>query len=198
MAAEQATRLELRRLKWPAVWARLFNIVGIGQDERHVCGRFASHAAAIRHGEIAPRLEVGSLESTRDFIDVRDVARGLILLAHHEKPHEVVNVASGRETSIGEVLRLTLSSCGLSGRVEIIPSANPGAMTRHVADVGRLSSLGFTTEFSLERSLEDLMQYYLNQVASMNAQGSGLRFFGIGRQPVVKSENLSAANSEKS
>lgn len=169
LATEQATRLEVRRLKWNAVWARLFNIVGIGQDERHVCGRFASQAVAILRGEIAGRIEVGALESTRDFIDVHDVARALFFLAHHERPHEIVNVASGRETSIGEVLRMTLSRCGLSGRIEIVPSATRSDVTRHVADVSRLSGLGFSAAISLEQSLDDLIQYYLNQVAWMAA-----------------------------
>lgn len=169
LAAEQATRLETRRLKWPAVWARIFNVVGIGQDERHVCGRLASQAAAIVRGEITPRLEVGGLESTRDFIDVRDVARALAFLAHHEQPDEIVNVASGREMSIGDVLRLTLSRCGLSGRVEIVPSVSRGEATRHIADVRRLTSLGFSAAISLEQSLDELIRYYLNQVASMAA-----------------------------
>ncbi len=208
LAAEQATRLEVQRLKWPAVWARLFNIVGIGQDERHVCGRLVSQAAAISRstravippsnpkrqrgrslqetsnslsGEAsaladasgycaAPRIEVGGLESTRDFIDVHDVARALIFLTHHEQPHEIVNVASGRETSIGEVLRLTLSHCGLNGQVEIVLSAIRGEVTRHVADVSRLNGLGFVCEIGLEQSLDELIQYYLQEVASQHEE----------------------------
>ena len=123
-----------------------------------------AQAAAILRGEIAPRLEVGTLESTRDYIDFGDVARALVFLAHHEQPHSVVNVASGRETSIGEILQQTLSCCGLGGRVEVVTSANPGAVTRHVADVSRMRGLGFSPKISIGQSLDALMQYYLNHV----------------------------------
>src|ERR671927_385428 len=69
-----------RRYHIPTIWARLFNLTGPGQDERHVCGRFASQAAAIGEKELPPIIEVGPLDTTRDFIDVRDVASAVKLL----------------------------------------------------------------------------------------------------------------------
>ena len=61
----------------PSVWARLFNLVGPGQDERHVAGRFASVLAALQSSGGPLRLAVGPLDTTRDFIDVRDRAPAL-------------------------------------------------------------------------------------------------------------------------
>ncbi|HEX3368177.1 MAG TPA: NAD-dependent epimerase/dehydratase family protein, partial [Candidatus Cybelea sp.] len=81
LAQEHVVRILAAQRGLPVVVARIFNIVGAGQDERHVAGRFASQIAAIGAGSAPARLEVGDLSTARDFIDVRDVARALAILA---------------------------------------------------------------------------------------------------------------------
>jgi GDP-4-dehydro-6-deoxy-D-mannose reductase len=169
LAAEHATRLETLRLGLDAVWVRIFNILGSGQDERHVCGKLASQAAAIRAGILPPRIEVGGLESTRDFIDVRDVARGLDLIARGPVPGGVVNLASGVETRIAELLDIILRDCGLERSIEIRQRGDDRPATRHVADVTLLRALGFRSEFRLEDSLRELVDHYLSEVATCAA-----------------------------
>src|SRR5205085_533500 len=114
----------------PFVLARIFSVAGPGQTETHVCGRFAAQVAALA-GIPHPALEVGPLDPTRDFIDVRDVASALWLLAQAREPGSTYNVASGRETAIHAVLSDLLRIAGLEGRARISQrSGHPGGVTR--------------------------------------------------------------------
>ena len=167
LASEYASRILTRRYAIPAVWARLFNLVGPGQDERHVCGRFAAQIAAIARGVSPPLIDVGDLTPTRDFIDVRDVAAALLTLAAHGRPGDVYNVASGTETPIEHVLMITLRLAGLEKRVEIRRGAyhRPADIPRHAGSVTRLAGLGVRRQYELERSLRDVLAYYHNDVS---------------------------------
>jgi nucleoside-diphosphate-sugar epimerase len=166
LGAEHATRVLAETTGVRVIWARLFNLVGPGQDERHVCGRLAAQAAAIARGLGAPVMKVGNLDATRDFIDVRDAVGGLAMLLKSGDAGEVYNVASGQESSIQEVLDLTMRAAGIDGKAEI--AAVPGRaddIPRHFADIHKLAALGYRPRRSLRRSITDLVNYYLAEVA---------------------------------
>lgn len=167
LAAEQVARAMARQAGLHVVYARIFNLTGPGQDERHVCGSFAARVAAIRRGVLPPALEVGDLDSTRDFLDVRDAAGALPRVAECARAGETVNVASGREVSVRAVLGalVAVPAGGAEPRVAERAPGPPPAVARHVACVARLSALGFRPAVPLERSLSDLMHYYLTQVS---------------------------------
>ena len=161
LAAENASRILARRYELPAIWARIFNLVGPGQEERHFCGRLTSQAAAIAAGLLPPLVEVEPLTATRDFLDVRDAASALELLAANGTPGHIYNVASGVESPVAQVFDSIIRHAGLDGRVEIdLKAARPADIPRYVADITRLRSLGFAQAFPLERSLADLLRYY--------------------------------------
>jgi len=146
----------------PVVQARLFNLLGPGQDERHVCGRFASQAAAIAIGSLPSVIEAGNLEATRDFIDVRDAARGIDLLTQKGTPGTAYNVGSGAETMIGDVLRKTLVAAGVDKTATIVQlPPREGDIPRHFARVKRLAALGFEVERDLATSIGDIVEYYM-------------------------------------
>lgn len=154
LAAEHVARVKAARSGLALVVARIFNVVGPGQKEDHVCGRFAAQIAAG-----ADVVDTGPLKTTRDFIDVRDVGAALLLLARQGAPGATYNVASGREVSIREVVTTLLTVAGSSARVVPRPGVAAG-VARHVADIARLRELGFATAFSLRQSLADLHDYY--------------------------------------
>lgn len=161
LATEHFSRILGRQYQMPVVRARLFNLVGPGQDERHSCGRFAAQAAAIAEGVAPPVIKVGTLETTRDFIDVRDAASALLLIAEKGEPGNTYNVASGKESSMQSVLQMTLQLAGLTGRVRIDPKySRIQDIPRHFACIERLRSLGFGCHYSLTESINDLLDYY--------------------------------------
>jgi len=158
LAAEQIGRVKAARAGLPFIAARIFNVAGAGQSESHVCGRFAAQLASDPE---PATLAVGPLDTTRDFIDVRDVARALLLLAHKGTHGTAYNIASGQETPIQTILAELLRISVLDGQLEIIPKSGPPAgVSRHFADVTRLSQLDFTPTYSLSQSLESLFAYH--------------------------------------
>ena len=163
LAAEHACRVLAGQHAIPVIYARVFNLVGPGQDERHVCGRFVADAVAISSGLKPLEMETGALQSTRDFIDVRDCARALLVLAASGLPGETYNVASGIETDISSLLNTVLEQNGLTNRVNVVPRQCDGGIRRHYASIARITRLGFRTERSLHESLKDIRDYYLEQ-----------------------------------
>jgi nucleoside-diphosphate-sugar epimerase len=120
LASEHVARILSEKHGLPAVWARMFNIVGPGQEERHFCGKVAAQAAAIADGLMPAKIEVGDLSPTRDFLDVRDVAAALSLLARRGEPGVAYNVASGLEIAMSQVLDVALEIAGLSENTAIV------------------------------------------------------------------------------
>jgi GDP-4-dehydro-6-deoxy-D-mannose reductase len=146
----------------PTVVARIFNVVGPGQEERHLCGRLASQLVAIEVGLVPPTIEHGPLDNTRDFIDVRDVARGLSILAEQGENTSVYNLGTGVETRCQEIFdRLLAMTSRVSPiREKVLCGRGAFDMPRNVGSVSRISRLGYATTHILEASLHDVLHYY--------------------------------------
>jgi nucleoside-diphosphate-sugar epimerase len=102
---------------------------------------------------------VGPLAPTRDFVDVRDVAAALRLAADRAAPGSILNVASGVETSVGEVLSALVRAANVE--IAIVERGGVAAgVDRNVADISRLRQLGFQPAHRVEQSLGDLLDWY--------------------------------------
>jgi nucleoside-diphosphate-sugar epimerase len=161
LSAEHVSRVLGSRFAIPCIWARLFNLVGAGQDERHLCGRLISQMAAIVRGHVPPIVRAGNLDPTRDYLDIRDAAQALIAIENKGAENSIYNVASGIETPVREVLDVCLKVAGLDGKVSLEQmSGRIDDTARHFGDVGRLVALGFRRSYTLGDSLADLLAYY--------------------------------------
>jgi len=88
-----------------AVVTRAFNHIGPGQDERFAVVAFALQIARVAAGG-PPRVLVGNLDASRDFLDVRDVCDAYaLLLEGRGAAGEIYNVCSGAATTMREILR---------------------------------------------------------------------------------------------
>jgi nucleoside-diphosphate-sugar epimerase len=162
LAAEGASRMLASRVGIPCIWARLFNLVGAGQDERHVCARLVSQISAIARGGAPPTVYAGNLDSTRDYIDIRDAARALVEIADKGVESSIYNVASGIETPVRRILDCSLTLAALDGKISLEHlSGRAGDIPRHFAEVSRLAALGYERRYSLSNSLAELLSYYL-------------------------------------
>ena len=158
LAAEQVARLLARRFGLRLRIARIFNVIGPGQDERHAAGRIAAELKRVQTGR-QEYLSIGSLTPTRDFIDVRDAASALCRLAVPNMPDGVYNVGSGAETSVHELLAAFIRESGLDVAIR---HSEPRKfdIPRHFADIGRLRKFGYRSRFSLIQSVESVWNYY--------------------------------------
>lgn len=167
LAAEMVARVVALERNLPLVVARIFNIVGPGQDERHACGRWMQQLVSHRDaGRFA--LRVGSLVPTRDFVDVRDTASACIRLSYEGVTGEIYNVASGVETRMRDVLEACIDAAGMAGKIDIEETLDrPVDIPRHFADVRKIKTLGWQPKYGVAESLLELAQYYRCDVGGL-------------------------------
>jgi GDP-L-fucose synthase len=97
----------------------------------------------------------GSGRPSREFLDVRDAARGLILAAERLDSSEPVNLGTGQETTIRVLAELIAPLAGFQGRIVWDTSQPDGQPSRRL-DVSRARTLlGFEAEVELEDGLRD-------------------------------------------
>lgn len=102
----------------------------------------------------------GTGRASRDFIYVTDVARGLLLAAERYERAELVNIATGTETSIAQLVDLLVELAIFRGRVEWDPS-QPGGDMRHCMDPGKAKrELGFQAQTGLRDGLKYTIDWF--------------------------------------
>lgn len=101
--------------------ARPFNHAGPGQSPAFVVAAFARQAVRIAFGLQPPVLHVGALDPMRDFLDVRDVCEAYALCLLHAKDlpsGTILNIASGMQRRIGDILTDLLAIGGTSASIQ--------------------------------------------------------------------------------
>ena len=142
--------------------ARPFNHFGPRQDPYFAASGFARRIADIEQGRWAPEIAVGNLEARRDLTDVRDTVRAYQLILERGVPGRPYNVCTGRAIAIRELLDHLLARA----RVPITVRVDPARYRLNdtpilLGDPGRLrDELGWTPEIPLDRTLDDLLQYW--------------------------------------
>lgn len=94
--------------KLHVVRVRPFNHIGPRQSPSFVIAAFASRIARLEKAG-GGTMNVGNLESWRDFTDVRDMVWAYYLALERGKPGEVYNLGSGKVVKIEDVLAMMLS-----------------------------------------------------------------------------------------
>jgi GDP-4-dehydro-6-deoxy-D-mannose reductase len=145
----------------PVIVARAFNQTGPRESDAFVAASIARQIAEIEAGAAPPRIAVGRRDTSRDFTDVRDIARGYLLAATRGKPGEAYNLASGTAVSIQELVDRLVR---LSGRpIEIVEDParmRPAELLSQVGDATKArSELGWEPRISLDRTLRDLLDH---------------------------------------
>lgn len=137
----------------PIVLARPFNYTGPGQDEKFVIPKIAAH---FRRGE--RRIELGNLDVSRDFSDVRDVARCYADLLACGARSCTLNICRGEATSLGEVLAAMERIAGRAIEVAVNPAfVRQNEIPRLLGSNRRLrEAIGFAPEIPLEDTLKSL------------------------------------------
>lgn len=103
---------------WRIMVARPFNHIGPGQRSDFVIPGVARQLARIRLGLQAPRIEVGDVDVTRDFLDVRDVLDAYFHLLDRGRNGEIYNVCSGMEYRVRDLIEQMVNIAGVE--VELV------------------------------------------------------------------------------
>jgi UDP-glucose 4-epimerase len=108
-----------------------------------------------------PPLILGDGSQTMDFVYIGDIARANLLAAQSPVTDEAFNVASGTETSLGELADLLLDAMGSDIGVEHGPERAVNKVPRRLADTTRARELlGFEAEIGIEEGLRELVAWW--------------------------------------
>ena len=142
--------------------ARAFNHIGPRQDPFFAAPGFARRIADIERGQWAPEISVGNLDAQRDLTDVRDTVRAYRLILERGVPGRPYNVCSGRAVTIRHLLDLLIARARCPVTVKIDPARyRPNDNPILLGDPSRLrDELGWTAEIPIERTVDDLLEYW--------------------------------------
>lgn len=160
LAAEELCLQWGRRTGRDVLIARPFNHIGPGQSERFVVPSLAAQLMAIRLGARPPVLDVGDIDSSRDFTDVRDVVEAYARILERGVSGKRYIVASGRERRIRELLEDMARLAGVKVEVRQDPTRfRPSEQRRMVADAtDARRDTGWAPNIELEKTLKDIMK----------------------------------------
>jgi GDP-L-fucose synthase len=102
----------------------------------------------------------GTGKPTRDFVYAGDVAKGLLLAAEIYDRAELVNLSSGRDHSVQEVVDTLIDITDYKGTVTF-DTSRPGGQIRRLFDMSKAErDLGFKATTSLREGLAKTVEWY--------------------------------------
>jgi UDP-glucose 4-epimerase len=133
--------------------ARIFSAYGSGLKRQVVwdlCQKAMASESMLLQG-------VG--DESRDFVHASDVAQAIMTLCNHAPlKGEAYNVASGQETTIADLAKMTLRELGRNETaIRFEGRAMPGNPSRWCADISRIKALGYSCKVTLIQGIRDLI-----------------------------------------
>lgn len=147
------------------ILVRLFNLIGPTRTSASAAAWFARQIAEAEAGLREPVLRCGNLRAERDFLDYRDAARALALLAGRPLAHPLYNICSGKGLALGDLVAKLLARSRCPG-LAVHAAEPPPRLDRLVGDPRRFQGeTGWAPAVSLEASLDDLLEHWRAVVA---------------------------------
>ncbi len=107
----------------------------------------------------------GTGTASREFLFVRDAAEAIALATERYNGPEPVNIGSGQEITIRELVKLICDLCAFRGEVRWDPS-KPDGQPRRCLDTSRaLRAFGFRASTGFRDGLAETIAWYEKQVA---------------------------------
>jgi dTDP-L-rhamnose 4-epimerase len=157
----------------PTVAFRYFNVYGTRQALSNpytgVCAIFSSRLL----NDQAPMIfEDG--EQSRDFVHVSDIVNAnLLALESAGADYEMLNIGTGRATSVKEIAMLLAMGLGKNVEPEIVGKYREGDIRHCVADISKARKLlGYEPKVTLEEGLAELLAWVRNQDADDKVQSA--------------------------
>jgi GDP-4-dehydro-6-deoxy-D-mannose reductase len=166
-----------RSYRLRCVVTRGFNHTGPRRGQVFATSSFAKQIAEIEAGLRKPIIDVGDLESRRDWTDTRDMVRAYWLATERGEPGEVYNTGRGTCFSIGHMLDVLLSH----SHVEIAREQDPSRM--RPSDVRLLwanvdkfkKATDWEPIIPFDQTMADLLEYWRERVRVLRRAPVGSR-----------------------
>jgi GDP-4-dehydro-6-deoxy-D-mannose reductase len=157
------------------VVTRSFNHVGPRQAASFSTSSFARQIALIEAGLAPPILFVGNLQARRDLTDVRDTVRAYTVVMKRGEPGRPYNVCSGQAYAIADLLDQLVALARVEVTIRIDPDRlRPNDVPTVLGDPTRCArELAWRPEIPLNRTLEDLLNYWRSVVTRHGTPSAG-------------------------
>jgi len=107
----------------------------------------------------------GDGSPTREFLYVEDAAEGILLAAEEYNSSEPVNLGSGMEISIKDLVTLIAKLTGFTGKL-VWDTSKPNGQPRRRLDVSRAErEFGFKAQVGFEEGLRHTIDWYIQKTA---------------------------------
>ena len=138
----------------PTVAVRFFNVYGPRQNPKSpYSGVLSLITECLKNQRVFTLF--GDGEQTRDFIFIQDVLSALhLIMSNSQSVHEVYNVATGKQSSLLNIITDYQKVTDQSLSVEYLP-ARDGDIIHSCADITKLKGLGFNSKYTLFLGLSD-------------------------------------------
>src|SRR3990167_1839127 len=162
LAQELVAKSYFKSYGLPVVITRAFNITGPRRQEFMAESSFAKQIVRCERG-LQNEIRVGNMDSTRDYVDVRDVARAYIGAVEEGQPGQTYILAGGVEHSMREVLTKLLYLSEKEIPVVVDPNLLRPSDTPRMVGVPTKEDW-WQPRIPFEQSLEDLLNYHRSRI----------------------------------
>lgn len=164
LAIEKYARLFYETRGLPIVCVRPSNPFGEGQRAYSGQGFVGTAIASVLDGK--PLSLFGENGTVRDYLHVRDVARGIVAALLHGRAGEVYNIGSGQGLSNREVLEALAALAGAPIAVQVLPE-RPFDVPLNVLDSRKLTAhTGWRPALSFAEALAQTWAWHARQHAA--------------------------------
>jgi GDP-4-dehydro-6-deoxy-D-mannose reductase len=142
---------------------RPFNMTG-PRKQNDACSDFSKEVVEVEKG-IKKIVEVGNLNTIRDFTDGRDAANAMWLLSEKGVSGEIYNLCSGTGRSMKDILSTLIRLSGKKMEYAIVPEKQ--RLTDdpiYVGDNSRLLKLGWKPATPIEKTLGDMLDWWRAEI----------------------------------
>ena len=142
---------------------RPFNIIGIRQPDSFVIPTILNQLIKIKRKEVDDKLYIGDINTERDFIDIQDVVKAYWCVINQDSSGEIYNIGSGKCYQISSILDISMKI--LNVWPKIIVDKNKivkNQITNISANISKIKNIGFLPDKSITESLNDMINYYIN------------------------------------
>ena len=144
----------------------LFNHESPRRGSNFVTNKVVKTAVEIKKG-LRDKLELGNLDSYRDWGHSRDYVRAMHMIVNHETPEEWI-VATGKTHSVGDLCEYVFSTLGMDYRDYVVQNSKYMRLeelkylkgeSQRTRDV-----LGWKPEYTFESMLEEMIQSWMGKI----------------------------------
>lgn len=142
----------------PVVIARVFNPVGVGMADKFLLTSVLRQLQELRKGN-KTEIHVSRKDSSRDYIAVTDIARGIRCIIEKQPSFNIYNLGSGRSTSNQELIKLVVKHLGITGEIQVIQTSEEAeAQVASRADIGRMKNdFNWSPQFTVSDTLKEIV-----------------------------------------